>query len=166
MERLLHNLWKKRLPSEIVNYVQEMLKNRRTRLRFDDHTSEWFDITNGISQGDPFSMLLYIVYDSDLVTVAKNKDELTLTFVDDTVLLAIAKSFQDTHRILGDMLEREGGTYEWSANHNSCFETSKFGLVDFTLSKSKPRPPMTIHGNVITPAPSHKFLGVVVDQEL
>jgi len=166
MERLLHNLWKKRLPSEIVNYVQEMLKNRRTRLRFDDHTSEWFDITNGISQGDPFSMLLYIVYDSDLVTVAKNKDELTLTFVDDTVLLAIAKSFQDTHRILGDMLEREGGAYEWSADHNSRFETSKFGLVDFTLSKSKPRPPMTIRGNVIMPAPSHKFLGVVVDQEL
>ena len=64
------------------------------------------------------------------------------------------------------MLEREGGAYEWSADHNSRFETSKFSLVDFTLSKSKPHPPMTICGNIITPAPSHKFLGVVVDQEL
>jgi len=165
-EHLIHNLRKKRLPREIVSYAQEMLKDRRTQLRFDNHTSEWFNITNGIGQGDPFSMLLYIVYDLDLVTIAKNKDELTLAFVDDTVLLAIAKSFQDTHKILGDMLEREGGAYKWSADHNSRFETSKFGLVDFTLSKSKPCPPMTIRGNVITPTPSHKFLGVVVDQEL
>jgi len=160
-ERLLHNLQKKRLPKEIVNYVGELLKNRKTQLCFDDHTSEWFNITNGIGQGDPFSMLLYIVYDSDLVTVTKNKDELTLAFVDDTVLLAIAKSFQDTHRILGDMLEREGGAYEWSADHNSHFETSKFSLVDFTLSKTKPRPPMTIRRNVITPTPSHRFLGIM-----
>ena len=111
-------------------------------------------------------MLLYIVYDSDLVTIAKNRNELTLAFVDDMVLVAIARTFQDTHGILTDMLEREGGAYKWSADHNSRFETSKFGLVDFTLSKTKPRPPMKIRGNVITPAPAHKFLGVIVDQEL
>jgi len=163
---LIHNLRKKRLPREIVDYIEEMLKNRRTKLRFDDHTSDWFDITNGIGQGIPFSMLLYIVYDSDLVTIAKNRNELTLAFVDDMVLVAIARTFQDTHGILTDMLEREGGAYKWSADHNSRFETSKFGLVDFTLSKTKPRPPMKIRGNVITPAPAHKFLGVIVDQEL
>jgi len=43
---------------------------------------------------------------------------------------------------------------------------NKFSLVDFTLSKTKPRPPMTIHGNIITPSPLHRFLGVIVDQEL
>jgi len=143
-----------------------MLKNRRTKLQFNDHTSDWFDITNSIVQGDPFSMLLYIVYNSDLVTIAKNRNELTLAFVDNTVLVTIARMFQDTHSILTDMLEREGSAYEWSADHNSHFETSKFSLVDFTLSKTKPHPPMKIQGNIITPAPAHKFLGVIVDQEL
>jgi len=55
-----------------------MLRGRKTKLHFDDYVSEWFDITNGIGQGDPLSMILYIIYDSDLVEIAKGKQELTL----------------------------------------------------------------------------------------
>jgi len=40
------------------------------------------------SQGDPLSMILYIIYDSDLVRTASGKQELTLAFVDDTAFLA------------------------------------------------------------------------------
>ena len=112
-------------------------------------------------------MILYIIYDSDLVDIAKkSKGELTLAFVDDTVLIAVAKAFQETHSILHNMLERSGGAYEWSAKHNSKFETSKFGLIDFTMNRSKERPPMNIRGSIINPSSSHKFLGVLVDQEL
>ena len=143
-----------------------MIRGRRTQLRFDDYTSEWFEIRNGIGQGDPLSMLLYIIYDSDLIDIARNKGELTLAFVDDTVFIAIANTFTETHEILIDMLERPGGGFEWSKDHNSHFETSKFGLLDFTLSKSKQRPQMSFRDVTIKPAPSHKFLGVIVDQEL
>ena len=111
-------------------------------------------------------MLLYIIYDSDLVDVSKGKNELTLAFVDDTVYLAIANSFQEVHDILLDMLERPSGGFAWSNNHNSCFKASKFALMDLTMSKSKPCPQMTIRGAMIKPVPSHKFLGVILDQEL
>jgi len=136
-DRLIHNMKLRRLPSEIVTYTERMLRGRKTKLRFDDYVSEWFDITNGIGQGDPLSMILYIIYDSDLVEIAKGKQELTLAFVDDTAFLAIGKTFQETHEILGEMLERGGGGFEWSSKHNSRFEPSKFALMDFTLNRSK-----------------------------
>ena len=55
--------------------------------------SEWFNITNSIGQGNPLSMILYIIYDSDLVRTAKGRQELTLAFVDDTTFLAIGNTF-------------------------------------------------------------------------
>ena len=54
-------------------------------------------------------MLLYIIYNSDLVDIAKGKNELTLAFVDDAAFIAIGKTFQETDAILTNMLECEGG---------------------------------------------------------
>jgi len=42
------------------------------------------------------------------------------------------------------MLERQGGGYKWSANHNSQFETNKFTLMDFSLNRAKPHPDMNL----------------------
>ena len=141
---LLHNMRTCHLPPEIVSFTERMLCGRRTKLHFDDYTSEWFDITNGIGQGDLLSMILYITYDSDLVEIAKGKHELTLAFVDDTAFLAFRKTFQERHQILDDMLERRGGGFKWSSEHNLHFEPSKFALMDFSLNRLKERPPMTI----------------------
>ena len=163
---LVHNIKKRSLPAVVISFVERMLKGRRTQLRFDDYTSDWFEIRNGIGQGDPFSMLLYIIYDSDLVDTPRSKNELTLAFVDDTVFLAIADTFQEAHDILLNMLTRPGGGFDWSKDHNSRFEASKFALMDLTMSKTKQRPQMTIRGATIKPVPSHKFLGVILDQEL
>jgi len=143
-----------------------MLSGRRTKLHFDDYTLEWFNITNGIGQGDPLSMILYIIYNSDLVRVAKGKHELMLAFVDDTAFLAIGKTFQETHEILWDMLERSRGGFEWSDQHNSCFAPSKFTLIDFTLNRLKECPPLVVRGDTINPNPTHKFLRVILNQEL
>ena len=138
----------------------------RGRQEFDDYIPDWVPVTNGIGQGDPLSMLLYIIYSSDLVDVAKGPNELTLAFVDDTAFVAIGKRFQETHAILIDMLECEGGGYQWSSNHNSHFEPSKFALIDFSLNRKKACPPLHTRNIIINPVPSHKFLGVYLDQEL
>ena len=68
--------------------------------------SEWILIANGIGQGDPLSMVIYIIYNADLVDVSKgHPNELTLAFVDDTAFIAIGKSTEETHGMLQDMLE-------------------------------------------------------------
>jgi len=165
-DQLLHNMRKRRLPPEIVGFTERLLDNRKMRLRFDDFESEWFVLKNGIGQGDPLSMLLYVIYSSDLIDIAKKENgELALAFVDDTALV-VGKSFEETHWKLKDMLERRGGGYEWSTIHNSRFETSKFALMDFSLNRARPRPNMTLCGVTIKSAPMHKFLGVLLDNEL
>ena len=64
-DRLLHNMRTHRLPPEVVNYTQQLLQGRRTRLRFDDFNSDWIPIANGIGQGNPLSMILFVIYNSD-----------------------------------------------------------------------------------------------------
>jgi hypothetical protein len=140
-KRLVHNMRMRRIPGNIILFTEQLLTNRQTQLRFDGYTSEWFPVTNGIGQGDPLSMILYIIYSSDLVDVARPRQgreylkELTLAFVDDTAFVAIAEDFATTHRMLADMLERPGGGYEWSRDHNSRFETNKFALMDFSMNR-------------------------------
>ncbi|KIJ04285.1 hypothetical protein PAXINDRAFT_22768, partial [Paxillus involutus ATCC 200175] len=73
------------------------LRGRRTKLSFDSYLSDWIPITNGIGQGDPLSMILYIIYNSDLVEIAKTIKgrERTLAFVDDAALIAVGDTFQE-----------------------------------------------------------------------
>lgn len=169
---LLHNMRMRRIPGELINFIEQLLMNRQTQLRFDGFISDWIPINNGIGQGDPLSMILYVIYSSDLVDIAKARHrrstlkELTLAFVDNTAFIAIGKNFDETHAILADMLERPGGGYDWSRQHNSKFETNKFALIDFSMNRAKPRPNMHIQGAIIHPSPTHRFLGVIIDQEL
>ena len=165
-DRLIHNMKTRRLPKAIVSFTEHMLWDRKTKLKFNDYVSDWVPITNSIGQGDPLSMLLYIIYSSDLVDMAKGTNELTLAFVDDTAFIAIGKTFQETHVILTKMLERKGSGYQWSLDHNSHFEPSKFALIDFLLNRLKDCPPLQTRNTMIKPVPSHKFLGVILDQEL
>ena len=79
-------------------YISGMLMGRCTRLKFDNYTSAWFELDNGLGHGDPLSMLLYLYYNSDLLEVPKGRDELGLGYVDNMALVAIAKDFWEAHR--------------------------------------------------------------------
>ena len=147
-------------------FVHNMLTLRRTKLKFDDHTSSWFTLDNGIGQGDPLSMILYLYYNADVLDVAHGRHELGLGYVDDMAFVVTAKSFREAHCILGNMTSCPEGGNAWSLSHNSRFEASKSVLVDFSRSKGIECPPMWLGGARITPQPTHKFLGIMLDQEL
>ena len=87
-------------------------------------------------------------------------------FLDDTMFLTIGKSFKETHHILKDMMEHGGGGYDWAKAQNSCFDTSKFALIDFHTKEKCKRSSMTLRGITLTPAKHHKFLRVIMDQIL
>ena len=165
-DRLLHNMRKRRVPEELVRTVGTVLTNRSTKLRFDDFLSAPIPLMNGIRQGDPMSMIVYLFYNADLLEVSRNKNELAVAYVDDTALFAEGPSFDHTHSTLKRMMDRGGGAFEWSAQHNSKFEVSKFALVDFSRKKDIDRPPLRLRQTIITPVQSYKFLGVMFDQEL
>ena len=105
-ERLLHNMQRRKIPDSLVNFTEQVLLNRKTKLMFDGHKSDWIPITNGIGQGDPLSMIIYIIYNADLIDIAQgHPNKLTLAFIDNTIFIATGKSTEETHRTLQDMLE-------------------------------------------------------------
>ena len=165
-ECLLHNMQHRKILDSLVNFTERVLLDRKTKLMFDGHKSDWILITNRIGQGDPLSIIIYIIYNADLINIAQeHPNKLTLAFIDDTVFITTGKSTEEMHRTLQDMLEQTGGGFNWSSNHNSKFETNKFALIDFTPTKQSSCP-LNIWGTTIMPSVSHKFLGVIIDKHL
>ena len=101
-----------------------------------------------------------------MLEVPKGCDEMSFGYVDDMALVAVASDFRQAHQRLKQMIVWPGGAVEWSGTHNSRFEATKSTLLDFTWSKSKPRAPMTLQGVTLALQVTHKFLGVLLDQEL
>jgi ribonuclease HI/exonuclease III len=177
-ERLLHNLKKRRIPTIYINFIKQLLTGRRTKLKFDDFLSESIDILNGIGQGDPLSMILYILYNADLLdipTYEENED--SLGFVDDVALIAVGDDFTETTGRLERMMVEEGGGLQWSHEHNSKFEVSKSVILHATRrTQADPddeetriplhRPQLMIQGKHIQEVTNYKYLGVQIDDQL
>ncbi|VDC00142.1 unnamed protein product [Peniophora sp. CBMAI 1063] len=164
-EVLIHDLKMRRVPSYIVNFVQLLLEGRSTQLKFDGYESMAFPVLNGIPQGDPMSLILYLFYGADLLRVPRGSKERVAGFVDDSALVAVGDTFDETHAILQDMYERRGGAREWAAKHFSRFETSKFKLMDFSRLPMR-RPELQLGDVTIQPIHTHRFLGVIWDDQL
>jgi len=112
-DRLIHNLRKRRIPEAYVQVIWQILDGRCTKLRFDDFTSEIIQIDNGIGQGDPLSMILYILYNADLLDIAQSPEEESLGYVDNALVLAEAKNFYETVEIISEFMNREDRGFDW-----------------------------------------------------
>ena len=176
--RLIHNLKRRRVPTVIVKFVNQLLANRKTRLKFDDYVSDIIDITNGIGQGDPLSMLLYILYNADLLELPDDTlKEDAIGYVDDIALIATGSDFTETNHRLAEMMMKDEGGLQWSRDHNSRFEVTKSAVLH--LSKKTipdpdeaggriplPRPALTLEQQIVHEVESFKYLGIVIDANL
>ncbi|KAF8875639.1 hypothetical protein BD779DRAFT_1449924, partial [Infundibulicybe gibba] len=83
------------------------LEGRKTILTFDDYRSEPFNVENGLDQGDPFSLICYVIYNSGILDIPeKNGGETGLLYVDDAAIIATGKDFKETHHKLKKMMTR------------------------------------------------------------
>jgi hypothetical protein len=56
-------------------------------------------VINGLDQGDPFSGICYLLYNTDLLNIPETKNgEWTLLFVDDATIIEMGKDFSETHK--------------------------------------------------------------------
>src|SRR6202040_33368 len=109
--QLLHNMKMRRVPTCFVDLTAHKLTGRSTRLKFDDFTSDPIPLDNCTTQGDPDSMLLYGFYNAPLIETNTSSDELSLGFVDNSMMLAIGELLTDCHAKLKDMMERTNGGF-------------------------------------------------------
>ena len=82
-KRLIHNMCKCKIPTEITRWVLSFLSDRITRMRFNGITTECIPTPTGIPQGSPLSPILYVLYNSDLLDIPKKGKQLGLGFIDD-----------------------------------------------------------------------------------
>jgi len=134
-DRLLHNLRKRQIPKAYIKVIQKILEDWCTKLKFDNCVSDTIRIDNGIGQGNPLSMILYIMYNTDLLEIANSPEEESIGFMDDAMVLAVANNFQETVELISDFMNREKGGFNWSLSHNSNYEISKLTITHFTRKR-------------------------------
>jgi len=163
--RLIHNLRTRRLPLEIVKWVQSFLQGRSTQLHFNGSTSQSIPTLAGVPQGSPLSPILYMYYNADLLEAAKDKpDTMSLGFIDDIVYGVEGKSDKDNVHKLEKVLQ---GAEEWRKRHGAQFERSKYVLVHFTRNTRRPTTAaISLNGITIQPSVEAKYLGITFDQQL
>jgi hypothetical protein len=126
-----------------------------------------------MDQGCPLSGITFQFYNADLLDITRKGDrEDSVAVVDDTTILARGANLEDAFRII-----RPKGALEWLDLHDCEFALNKFGLMGFTRrrtasgqgsSKTHPaeRPSLKLRDFTIESKDTHKFLGVIMDQEL
>ena len=146
-------------------------------MKFDDFISDFILILNGIGQGDPLSMLLYIIYNADLLELKENPREDSLGYIDDALVMAKGDDLEETVEILTDFMTREEGGFAWAKAHNSTFAIDKLAVTHFTRRRTvdlerpgrtiiREAPALILRGEPVKVLQAYKYLGIYVDSQL
>src|SRR5882724_10220699 len=86
--QLILNMKRLGYPTPLVNFFRAMLEDCCMTLSFDGLTSGEIDIDNGIGQGDPSSMILYLIYSHALVAMPTQEHGVGGAYIDDNFFTA------------------------------------------------------------------------------
>jgi hypothetical protein len=160
----------------LAEAVATLLTGCITKLKFNDFISDPFPLVNRTTQGNLSSMNYYSFYNAPLIESASSEDELSLGFVDDSMMLTIRDSLAQCHEKLKNMMEQSGGGFEWLLTHNSPFELSKMVLMNFprlyrdcvpgALSLAKSNPDGSVTASLVHPVSLYKYLGITFNPKL
>ena len=78
-------------------------------------------------------MILYIFYNADILDIPNiTTKEDAMGYVDDINFRVIAKNFQETTKIIRDMMTRQDDGHQWSITHNSLFGVPKSAITHYS----------------------------------
>ena len=105
--RLLLNMQQLRYPTQLISFIQAMLDDRHTRITFNGFVSDDIDIDNGIGQGDPSSMILYLIYSYGLVAIPAATQGDGGAYFNNNFFTATGATFQECDEKLNHMLDKQ-----------------------------------------------------------
>lgn len=164
-KRLIDTLRKKECPEYLVRLIQQFLTDRTTSLRLENFNSQDFMMENGLPQGSPISVMLYLIYNSNLLIdkpISLTSQRISIGFLDDiTHLVANA----DVEQNIVD-LEAEGRrSLRWGVTHGAIFDKRKAQLMHFTHRKHS-NPSLTLGDQTIVASTELRWLGLWLDPKL
>ena len=108
-KHLTHILKSKNCPSYLYSIIHRFLSDRTTSMRLEGFVSNPFKLKCGLPQGSPLSPILYIIYNSDLLSSNKlelSQDQISLGFIDDVVHLSANKNSKRAVDILEERAKK------------------------------------------------------------
>ena len=173
-QRLLHNLRKRRVSQEIVDWVASFLTNRSTSLKLQEYSDPSTAIQTGIPQGSPISPILYLFYNADLIEACKSEEQNgvqssadeteAVGYIDDVSILAIGPTAPRNCKTLKAIHRK---AEEWALKHGSQFAPTKYELVHFSRDPDcNTTHALRLPHATIEASRSCRYLGVQLDTKL
>ena len=130
---LMHDLHRKGIPAELINWIHRKLSDCKTTLHFDDYSSPAINISNGLDQGCPSLVVLHTFANVFIPETLREEDNKHCSlFVDDMCIIAEGDSFEECHEHLNDIMTRPAGILDEARKCNIEFKISKSDMQDFS----------------------------------
>ena len=113
---LIFKLRQNGISGDIINILQDFLRNRKQRVVLNGQCSSWADVNAGVPQGSILGPLLFLIYINDLSDGLKSECKL---FADDTSLFSVVNDINTSASDLNEDLEKIGNwAFKWKMNFN------------------------------------------------
>ena len=93
------------ISGDIMNILQDFLRNRKQRVALNGQCSSWADVNADVPQGSILGPLLFLIYINDLSDGLKSECKL---FADDTSLFSVVNDINTSASDLNEDLEKIG----------------------------------------------------------
>jgi len=165
---LCQRLRERRIPEDLVLWIQSFCSNRKASVVVGDFESPVQDIAHaGIPQGSPLSTLLYVFYNANLVQGRFEKSGGSIGFIDDYSAWVTGPSAEANRQVLQTQLipKVEG----WARQSGAVFEAEKTSFIHFTRRRQAEgamEGMLTFGGQDVKPSSTVKVLGVTLNSRL
>ena len=153
------------LPSNYTRLFSSFLRNRKVKIHYKNHQSNFIDLNAGTPQGAVLSPLLYTLFVNDLNIPPLTRCNFS-QYADDIAVWSTSKNINSTELNIGKAVSH---LEKWCSKWRIKINPSKSKLVNFSFRNSKHRNHVSnIHlfNTLITASPSATFLGITFDSKL
>ena len=161
---LIFKLRQNGISGDIINILQDFLRNRKQRVVLNGQCSSWADVNAGVPQGSILGPLLFLIYINDLSDGLKSECKL---FADDTSLFSVVNDINTSASDLNEDLEKIGNwAFKWKMNFNPDPNKQAQEII-FSRKKTASLHPVVYFDNKpVKSSQIHKHLGMILDSNL
>lgn len=148
----------------LIRLVDNFLSGRSKTFQLGDYQSSPKDLTIGLPQGSPLSVILSILYNTPLLRIADGlQDTIALGFIDDVAFVTAGLSTEDVTQSLQSLADQE---LAWGSKYGAAFDRAKSQCMLFSHKTTTQQPIIKLGDVTLEPQPTTKWLGVLIDSKL
>jgi len=156
---LIHKLNRYGIKGKINKWIESWLSGRRQKVVVDGEQSDFISVESGVPQGSVLGPGLFLYYINDIADGLKSKARL---FADDTIDYMAISSEADAQTLQEDLDKLAA----WELNWKMKFHPDKCNVLTVTNKRNKIQNQYQLHGHILQPVTSAKYLGVTATNSL